>query len=92
MPSHGWRIGLSKVTSRVSSSGKSLTRPQGHPVDRRLPRPEEVADEGDAHRGRGDGAEPVSQPAEERAPLQSGVERGSEGGGLETGSIVVSLS
>ena len=63
-------------------------RPQGHPIDRGLPRPEEVADEGDAHQRRGDGAQPVSQPAEERAPPG----RGSAGGaGLETVSIALSL-
>ena len=62
--------------------------PQGQPSDRGLAGPEKVADEGKAHHGRGDGAEPVSQPAQERSPPQSGLSAGPEGGELETGSIV----
>src|SRR5262249_10913518 len=46
------------------------------PFDRSLTRSEEIANEGDARRGRGYGTQPVSQPGQERARSY----RGSTGG------------
>src|SRR5262249_4893300 len=48
---------------------------QRHPQTRRLARPEQVADEGDAHHRGRDSAKPVSQPTQERAPPRTGLRR-----------------
>ena len=65
--------------------------PHGQPSDRGLAGPEEVADEGEAHRGRGDGAEPVSQPAQERAPPRAGLGAGPRAASWKPGPSLLPL-
>src|SRR5262249_3176631 len=87
MPSHGWRMGLSNVTTRVWSRGKSLTGPRVSHLTGALRAPNREPMNGMATAAAATAPSPyVSQPRNERRPMLGSPE-GDGAGGLETGSM-----